>query len=182
MTSEGTLDGRYLEWLYSHIEPARSNVPSRSRWKFAHQLFTKPFTWSVEHDNNRLEDGIDLRREFLEYDGAERDKDWLELPCSCLELLIALSRRIVFETGSDDTYNWFWRLMINIGLEGYSDLSYNFAVEQRVNHALDTLMLRTYNYDGSGGGLFPLNHPDRDQRRVELWYQMSTYLLENGYG
>ena len=29
------------------------------------------------------------------------------------------------------------------------------------------------------GGLFPLKRPRVNQRRVEVWYQMSEYLMEN---
>jgi hypothetical protein len=28
------------------------------------------------------------------------------------------------------------------------------------------------------GGFFPLTHPNDDQRKVEIWYQMNAYLDE----
>jgi hypothetical protein len=35
-------------------------------------------------------------------------------------------------------------------------------------------------YTTSGyGGLFPLEEPKEDQRKVEIWYQMMAYLGEN---
>jgi hypothetical protein len=37
---------------------------------------------------------------------------------------------------------------------------------------------RTYDRRGHGG-LFPLQRSNRDQRRVEIWYQLSEYLLQD---
>ena len=37
---------------------------------------------------------------------------------------------------------------------------------------------RMFSRDGSGG-LFPLRRFDRDQRSVEIWYQMQAWLMEN---
>ena len=37
---------------------------------------------------------------------------------------------------------------------------------------------RRYKRSGEGG-LFPLKNAAKDQRKVEIWYQLSSYLLEN---
>ena len=65
--------------------------------------------------------------------------------------------------------------MKNLGLNHCSDkrrLTY-----EEVNDVLDRVIWRTYRWDGHGG-LFPLNEPEKDQREVEIWYQLSAYLLE----
>jgi hypothetical protein len=47
-----------------------------------------------------------------------------------------------------------------------------------VDETLQRVIFRTYTSSGFGG-LFPLKHAPDDQRRVELWYQMCSYLLED---
>jgi hypothetical protein len=49
---------------------------------------------------------------------------------------------------------------------------------KNVNQILTNLVERTYQKNGKGG-LFPLKQPAKDQRRVEIWYQMAAYLNEN---
>jgi hypothetical protein len=66
--------------------------------------------------------------------------------------------------------------MDNVELKQYNDRrSYR---EDTIQDVLDTIIFRTYKYDGRGG-LFPLREGKEDQRRVELWYQMCAYILEN---
>jgi len=126
-------------------------------------------------------DGIELRFEFLaESDIREgRNSSWAMLECSMLEMLVALSRRLSFE--SDRTpAEWFWKLMENLGLQIYTDVKYNNFVKEEVNEALNKVIDKDIEPDGLGG-LFPLRNPHRDQRRIELWYQMSDYLMESNY-
>ena len=181
MTSEGTLDGRYLEWLYQYVGPARNRNPARSHWLLAEQLFRTPFSWSVPNDDNRIEDARDLRYVFLEEDGAEPDEDWIAMECSMLEVFIGLSTRAAFET-SQDQHTWFWKILENVNLRIYTDENYDEDAVEVVSQTIATVIDRTYKRDGSGG-LFPLKRPgSEDQREVELWYQMSSYLLEHGFG
>jgi hypothetical protein len=93
-----------------------------------------------------------------------------------LELLIGLSRRLSF-VADGEPFDWFWQLMENLGLEKYND---NTVIpEKEVDGILDEVIWRTYKRNGSGG-LFPLRKATEDQRDVELWYQLSAYLLEHG--
>jgi hypothetical protein len=77
--------------------------------------------------------------------------------------------------------DWFWMMLGNAELDGFTDEAFyalrgHILVDKILNRILD----RTYKRDGIGG-LFPLKHPKKDQRRVELWYQMNAYLVENYY-
>ena len=45
---------------------------------------------------------------------------------------------------------------------------------------LNKIIDRGYSRRGVGG-LFPLKYSKNDQRKVELWYQMHSYLIENYY-
>lgn len=170
------LDELYLTWLYGQIADVEVANPSRTFWNLAQAMFTKEFVWFIPNDDNRVEDGRYLRCEFLEdlgLDEEDTDPDWMHLGCSMLEMLIGLSRRLSFQ-GEGEPRDWFWTLVDNLGLR-YDDRKRFPAA--RVEEVLDNVIWRTYRPDGVGG-LFPLKHPDRDQRDVELWYQLSAYLLE----
>ena len=170
------LDELYLRWLYDQVETSEDIRPSHTCWTFLKQLFQKEFVWIVPNDDNRLEDGRDLRQEFLdESDLKDVDETWMRLGCSMLELFIGLSRRLSFETDGP-AHIWFWRLIENVGLYKITDDdNYSAAV---IDSVLETVIWRTYQSDGSGG-LFPLRYPKHDQRKVELWYQLNAYVLEN---
>lgn len=174
-----SLDERYFDWLYSQVCSVRVTNPSKTYRNLFHILYTKEYVWLVPNDDNRMEDGRDLRYEFLEHEGidpSERDKLWLDLDCSMLEFLIALARRLEFITERPQ-HIWFWELLENLQLEIYND-RVDIPLDL-VDKTLERVIWRTYDYNG-GGGLFPLVYPEEDQRRVEIWYQISDYLLERG--
>lgn len=173
----GTIDDRYLEWLYELIGTVRNRNPARSYWSLARQLYTKEFVWLVANDDNRVEDGKELRLEFVAEQGTDgASPTWMGLGCSMLEMLVALSRRASFE--SDMTPgDWFWFFMRNLQFERFTDAKYDRSIESAVDETLDRVIYRTYLPDGIGG-LFPLQEPRQDQRKVELWYQLAAYLLE----
>lgn len=173
------LDELYLEWLYSHIGPPKLKNKAKMHWSLARQLFTTEFIWFVPNDDNRAEDGRDLRHEFInEYEIEVIDRDWMNLGCSMLELLIGLARRLEFETDGRFRY-WFWHLIDNLGFGKYNDRDWNDDIKKYVGQTLDQVIWRTYNRKGYGG-LFPLRHAVKDQRYEEIWYQLSAYLLERG--
>lgn len=169
------LDELYLTWLYDHVASVKLKNPSRTYWNLMRALFKTEFFWFVPNDDNRIEDGRDLRDEFLaDQDIQVEDQDWLDLGCSMLELLIGLSRRLAFEAEGEPRI-WFWEMIDNLGLYGYNDRV--AFPHEAVKDILDQVVWRTYRRDGFGG-LFPLQRADRDQRDVEIWYQLNAYLLE----
>lgn len=173
------LDERYFDWLYSQVCSVESKNPSKSYRNLLHLLYTKEFVWLVPNDDNRVEDGKDLRYEFFEDEGItprRRDTFWLDMGCSFFEFLVALSRRLSFEAG-DEPRAWFWHLLENLELDDLNDRV--DIIEDQVEEVLDRVIWRTYHYNG-GGGLFPLRYPEEDQRKVEIWYQLSSYILERG--
>lgn len=171
------LDEHYLTWLYSQVGSVKVRNPSKSYWSLFKQLYSTEFVWFIPNDDNRVEDGRDLRFEFLSDVGRNDDSDWINLGCSVMELLVALSRRLAFEAGGD-SHDWFWVLIGNLGLSDYTD-SYILknSAEEEIEDVVNTMIWRTYDHDGHGG-LFPLQDAQRDQRDVELWYQLSAYVLE----
>jgi hypothetical protein len=129
-----------------------------------------------------VEDAKELRQEFLASTRRRFDDPynlWINLGCSMFEMLIALARLAAFESGRSSV-EWFWRFMHNLELDTYSDLIYEISIDEEVEEVLERVNQRLYTYDGEGG-LFPLRHATQDQRDVELWYQLSSYLLEGYY-
>lgn len=170
------LDELYFTWLYRQVAVEEDRDPSRSYLKLLRKLFTKEFIWIVGNDDNRGEDGRDLRSEFLEEEHiSDVDPNWAHLRCSMLELLIGLARRLSFHA-EGEANSWFWTLIENLELERFND---NVRLpNDRVDQILDRVIWRRYQPDGIGG-LFPLyNWDGTDQTKVELWYQMHMYILE----
>jgi hypothetical protein len=136
------------------------------------------FIWLIPNDDNRLEDGKDLRYEFLDEEGIDEvDPDWMSLGCSVLEMMLGLSRRLSFEAEGKPR-DWFWHLIENLGLTHLNDKDYDDRTRELVDETFGRVIFRLYERNGQGG-LFPLRHPKENQQNVELWYQLSAYLLEN---
>lgn len=171
------LDELYLKWLYHLVGNVKLKNPARTYWCLLKQLHMKEFVWIVPNDDNRLEDGRDLRHIFVDEEGlTDVDQLWMELGCSMLEMIIALAQKLEFEDDGHPADEWFWRMMENLNLHECTDASqYSIKV---VDEILDTVIWRTYRRNGKGG-LFPLHHAKKDQCEVELWYQMNAYILEN---
>ena len=167
---EPPVDDLYFDWL------CINNVNGASVFlKLFRILHHKEYVWTVPNDENRIEDGRALRIEFIEKTGFQGvDDSWMRLGCSMLELIIGMSRRLEFMTDTPAS-DWFWEMLGNVGLNFYDD--YKIIPVEYVDDILDQIIWRTYRHDGVGG-LFPLDHPDADQRHIEFWYQMSAYVLE----
>ncbi len=170
------LDELYLSWLYSQVGSVKLKAPSKTYWTLIRQLYTKEFVWLIPNDDNRVEDGRDLRYEFIDSEGiGDVDPDWMTIGCSMLEMLIGLSRRLSFEVEGEPR-TWFWHMIETLEIF-CTDNDYDKKHYRKVDETLNQVIWRTYSPDGSGG-LFPLTDTTQDQREVELWYQLSAYLLE----
>lgn len=169
------LEDLYLPWLYSQVgkRAVEERDPSRTHWTLLRQLHSIQFTWLIDMDENRAEDGRALRHEWADTVRFRVDEDWLGHGCSFLEMLVALSRHLSFE-GDGDPHIWFWHLLDNINLLEHTD-EYYFEPRE-VDEIVHKVIWRTYDRNGHGG-LFPLRRAKRDQRQVELWTQMNAYLL-----
>ena len=149
--------------------------------RLLHQLYKMEFEALVPNDDNRCYDGLELREQFIDGGGGQH-----ALPpgsCTVLEMLIGLSFRLEFETTQskwEKTFTqWFWILIDNLDLGYHTNQDLTRAeYHDKIVEKVTNLVERHYSFDGSGG-LFPLNHPKEDQREVEIWYQMSAYILEN---
>jgi len=172
------LDELYLKWLYAEVANPRFRSPSKTYWTLFRQLYKTEFAWWVPNDDNRAEDGKDLRGEFMNIHRIHSvDEAWIGMGCSMLEMLVALARGATFETGGY-ARDWFWQFLENLDLAKCTDAAYNGRVESYVEQVLNAVIWRQYGFDGQGG-LFPLEAPRTDQREVEIWYQLNAYLMEH---
>lgn len=176
----GTSDP-YFNWLCILIG-VNKNQPNRNYGQLVNALhYNSVYQPKVEMDVNRGADGLQLRVDFINEHGP-----WGSAtnrgPCSMLEFLIGLAKRMNFLMYQSDghryTEYYFWKLIGNLGLLKLTDDKWAFMNgDFFVEDAVWRINERQYSADGSGG-IFPLKRPDKDQRGVEIWYQMNNWLLE----
>lgn len=162
----------YFNWLCAKVCTRNGPVHRSLLWT----LYTKEFVWFLAMDENRAADGLQLRVDFLRETGYENEQDWYESPCSVFEALVALADRAAFQT-DDSIRRWFWKFLENLGLDEYRQV--NDFNKNEVEDILDTFIWRAYREDGRGG-ILPLDKPNRDQRRIELWSQFCDYVEDQG--
>lgn len=184
-SSEYAIEERYFRWLYSHIGALTDLNPSHSHWLLAEVLHRRAFESTLVNDENRESDGLALRDEFCDEWGSWEGSRFIFEPCTVLEMLIALAKRMDYVSGGsviDNTGvgNCFWQMMRNAGLDHITDDGFASTptTEAYVNSVIDRVMYHRYSEKGVGG-LFPLRKPPYDVRNMELWYQMNEYVIEN---
>lgn len=170
----------YFEWMYREMRGSRfpESVTHRKLFTRLHKTI---FTYLFEKDENRADDGINLRRRFalIFYGEEHSDRITRELsgPCSVLEMIMALAVRCE-ETIMDDpsygnrTTQWFWRMLGNLGLGTMSDDRYE---EDIVDYAIRRFLTRDYEPDGKGN-IFYIRNYQYDMRREDIWHQLLWYL------
>ena len=174
---EDSINNAYFKWMYNLVCSNRyANEISYKRLLM--ELHNTEFTFTISRDENRAEDGLDLRYRFAYdysevYDYADR---YIKGPCSVLEMMIALAIRS--EEFMDDpsignrTGQWFWSMIVNLGLGAMTDRRFDkLYVKERIERFLN----RDYEPDGKGG-LFRIKNCEDDLRKVEIWYQMCWYM------
>lgn len=171
-----SIEDVYFTWLTDRIDFDFGRSNGKTYVDLMHILHGTEFVWIVPNDDNRLEDAQALRNQFLDEAGITNPGNFLHhRPLSVLEVLLALSNRCAFNGGGTPP-NWAWRLIENLELHNMSD-PVTTRKKERIEDILETFIYRNYEPDGTGG-LFPLTHPQEDQREVEIWYQMQQYLDE----
>jgi hypothetical protein len=169
------VENLYFNWLCHKVFNVRSTDRALTYWNLFRLLHGTEFAWVLPMDENRAEDGKDLRTEFANLANLSAPLGWMEDPCSVLEMLIAFSRRAEHMT-SKPYQNWFWQMLRNLRLDDKSDSS-DFEPTD-VERILDLFLNRRYQPNGKGG-LFPLPADTgimQDQRAIDIWYQFCDYV------
>lgn len=179
MTRQQLVVNDYFEWLYDKV--CKNRFPERITYrKLLMALHDIDFRYSIRKDGNREEDGFNLRYRFANkyyYEDVADTLIFLDRPCSVLEMMVALAVRAeedIMDDPSigDRTGQWFWGMIVNLGLGGMSDDRFDRRI---VDISIDRMLDREYEPNGKGG-LFTVKHRNEDMRDVEIWYQLNWYL------
>ena len=133
-------------------------------------LYMEPFISLIPNDDNRIEDGLAIRKKFAY--GMGSDTVPYNGPCSVFEMLVALADRMAYlildpiRGKATEPNEIFWIFIKNLTLRPGSPKNRTI---------IKKFVKREYRYDGYGG-VFPILNPTEDQTRIEIWYQMMAYL------
>lgn len=181
--TEKDLNELYFEWMCNLV--CNDQYSKKVTYhRLLEQLHSTEFYYILPMDGNRAEDGINLRYRFGRTNcyNSRMIASYLDIrPCSVLEMMIALSVRcedqiMENEDLGDRTGQWFWNMIVSLGLGSMIDSKYD---PDYVDDVLHRFMEREYERNGEGG-LFTVNNPRLDMRSVDIWYQMNWYLDEIG--
>lgn len=178
----------YEDWLLKKIDLDNGNGFRRAYSKLLMDLHFIEFTYKIEKDKNRAEDGIYLRNEFLETNQPETIS--MANPCSVLEMLVALSLRMGTEyIGNEEPIeDIFINLLDNLCLLDFNNNHYYSSTFGKVASIVSSWLNRDFGPSGTGS-IFPLGHDTvydlsgiargkkyPDQRNIEIWEQMQCYI------
>lgn len=157
-----------------------SDIPN---WqKLFRKLDSVIFVSHNEDDDNRIEDALDLRRRW--YVETNNIDPWREYSFdetkwgepTVLEIMTSLAIRMEESIMSDDAYGdrtgqWFWNMIVSLGLGGLTD---HFYDEAYVDKILSRWMNREYEPNGRGS-LFTVFGAN-NMRDLTIWQEMCAYL------
>lgn len=160
---------KYFWWL-----AIRVNEDHKDYVLLLKELYSRSFYYILDDDRERLRDGIALREKWCSEVALDNEsyKKVICKPCSILEMMIALARRIEVDMLGSGSYAWiFWKMIENLGLEGMSDLNYDSS---EISLAIDALMLNEYE-DSGKGGLFYISD-DVELKGMSIWNQAMKWV------
>lgn len=182
MSIKSDVQRDYFKWLCDDISaPKNYSI-------LIEKLSKKDFVWVIDRDENRAKDGTVLRYKFAIDKGftdveSEWVKECLSGPCSVLEMMVALARRIegyvMYDPTLDDrTSKWFMEMIDNLGLTPYDDKHYE---ESTVDYILNRFMSRNYKENGDGNLFKNVGSSElksgQSFRNMEIWMQMNQYFV-----
>jgi hypothetical protein len=178
--SRHDIQEEYFTWLYGIVCDYKQ-TDGISYIKLLRHLHDTDFTYLMERDGNRADDGIQLRYRFAISEGYRAVSDQvlsdLDAPCSVLEMMIALALTCEENIMDDTSYGnrtgqWFWSMIVSLGLGPFIDTRYD---RRLVDAIISRFLNREYEPDGRGG-LFTIKHCKTDLRDMEIWGQLCWYL------
>lgn len=147
-------------------------------------LYDCYFSPNMEMDENRAEDGKELRWQFCHERGFDRDNILDEIgkrkKCTMLEMMVALAQRCESQITMDmddgvHAERWFYPMLESLGLSGMKNGRMD---ERKADDVVNRFLSRHYTYFGEGS-LFTVNNPKYDMRKTDLWYQAMWYIAEH---
>ena len=177
----------YLLWMMNKIFTDESLLSSY------HLLCCKlndiKFVCSIDKDENREQDAIDLRYLFGVENNINNAQICKELDIqrptpSLFEVIVALIIRVQNNILDDiDDINLsnqeiFVDILESLELDGLKNVEYfDMDTENYIYYVVNRLFNHDYEYNGHGG-LFTVSNPQNDMRNTEIWYQCMWYINE----
>ena len=175
---------QYYDWLYK-IVCGEWEPRNLSFHRLLMYLFNRDYIPACEMDVCRATDGINLRYRFASENNipyGKIDAVFQGVPCSMLEMMVALAIRIEEHIMEDRSMGnrvgqWFWSMLVSLGLGGMEDRKFDrYLVDATLERFLD----RGYERNGEGG-LFTITRTSIDMRTIDIWYQLMSWLNENEF-
>ena len=159
----------YFDWLCFQV------TDKGGYRKLLSMLHNMIFRYSVDYDENRAADGVNLRWYYVDDGGNDEILGWKN-ECTVLEMLIgaAIQMEKIMEDPEMDysMRHWFWMFLENLDLVDMTDDNYDKTyIYGRVSMFMD----RTYDPNGDGNIIYIPDTRD-DLRDVEIWCQMCWYM------
>lgn len=169
----------YLNWIYTRVI-VDEIYKGLSYEQLFNCLYSMQFRPINPMDENREQDGIDLRYRFADAMGIPYGQIACTIdsrPCSVLEMMAALAFRCEDQIMTDDAYGdraswWFFKMLDSLGLIDMDDQNFN---RNKVVFVVDRLNNLDYSSDGKGG-LFYIPNSPVNMPKTDIWYQLMAYL------
>ena len=167
------MNDRYFDWLVDLVN-------ADDLLRLCEIMDGLDFTWTIPLDENRVEDAFDMRELYSDDTGCDSGRQ--PVSCSLFEIVVAMAYRcdrdVMYDAYIGHRYSvWFHYFIENL-FDGKARNAEMYLDEDEIVDICVRFMNRDYERDGSGG-MFPIKHDRRDQRRVQLWLQMNLWLVEN---
>lgn len=167
-----TIDEEFFEWMYQFVS-------GKNYRKLLWSLYEEEFFATMPMDDNRMQDGIELRYKFgyeVNIPKSVINRKFDMNNCSVLELMIALAIRMEETILGDPDYGdrttmWFWMMIKSLGLYDMTDDRIEY---EHVKHTIGRFINRDFEPNGEGG-LFTVKNTRRDLRDIDIWYQMCLF-------
>lgn len=158
----------YLLWVASFVS---SEDEMNSYSDLFAMLNSFCFVALIHHDEDRILDAEEMRREFV----SELPNEVAEFPSgpSVMEVLVALARRLDNVVGyeSSSPARWFWWMIDSLGMANFKNGTFKQSDGLTI---LYNFVMRKFEPDGRGSTCyFPCG---KDLRDVDIWYQWMYYL------
>ncbi len=170
----------YQQWVYDSM--CHEFDDQTISWRKLFDLLDKTaFSWKNNPlDENRASDGVQLRHRWSLETGERVLEDLFTSPASVLETLVALSFKAEENIAANPdigkrTTQWFWTMIVNLGLGAQTDDHFNMESAMTCIHRF---LNGQYEPNGRGGLFVVRHHPDVDMRTLDIWAQMCLYFEE----
>lgn len=143
-------------------------------------LHDMEFTYILDRDDNRYDDGAELRDDYeIPEEYFDYVDEFMNQPCSVMEMLVALAIRVegqyIGDPADEHPERFFVEMIDNLGL---NTMRRGRMREYEVIKIIRRWLDRKFEKDGRGSP-FPVRYDHRDQRCLEIWDQMNNYISEN---